>query len=191
MSPETLRRSALEDLKQGSKVNLEGGLAVGARNSGHYVQGHVDGTGSIKAFRREKDSLWVTIAASADLLRFIVEKGFIAVDGTSLTVCEVTLCVTVYSDSSIIHDRLHAQVNSDEGWFNLMLISHTQTVIIMPHVPVGGRVNLEVDVMAKYASQAVSSKRLEDCEKAIVATRFAAGAAIAALAAVLVFTRKQ
>ena len=133
LAPETMRLTNLMDLFVGSAVNLERSLAVGGRNSGHYVQGHVDGCGAIKSFKREGDSLWVTIAAEPALLDYIVTKGYIAVDGTSLTVCQV--------------DRL-------AGWFNLMLVQHTQQVIIMPQKKVGDRVNLEVDVTGKYAAAA-------------------------------------
>ena len=111
-------------------------MAGNARNSGHNVQGHVDEAGRIKRFRREGESLWVYIEASAELLKSIVPKGYIAVDGTSLTVCEV---------------------NYTEGWFNLMLIPHTQNNIIMPTKKVGDRVNLEPDVIAKYVQRVVES----------------------------------
>merc|ERR1712146_842470 len=96
--------------------------AASDRNSGHVVQGHVDETGNILEFRPEGESLWVKISLSDSLLPYVVPKGYIAVDGTSLTVCEV---------------------NHVEKWFNLMLISHTQQCIIVPKKKVGERVNLE------------------------------------------------
>merc|ERR1711865_1040677 len=126
-------------LKKGDRVNVERSMAADQRNSGHYVQGHVDGMGEIIEKRREGDSLWIHIRVAPELLDLIVHKGYIAVDGTSLTVCEV---------------------NRKEGWFNLMLIQHTQQVIIMPHKKIGDKVNLEVDVAGKYA--AAASKRLEE-----------------------------
>ncbi|KAF1779297.1 Lumazine-binding domain [Phytophthora cactorum] len=89
VAPETLRRTNLGELKAGNKVNVERSMGVDARNSGHFVQGHVDGTGAILSFTREDDSLWVKISTTPEILRDIVTKGYIAIDGTSLTVCEV------------------------------------------------------------------------------------------------------
>lgn len=134
LAPETLRRTNLGDLKEGSMVNLERAMAANGRNSGHNVQGHVDDTGNILDFRRDGESLWVKISASPEVMRYVVPKGYIAVDGTSLTVCEV---------------------NRKEGWFNLMLIAHTQTCIVLPTRSLGDRVNLEVDVLAKYLDSAM------------------------------------
>ena len=144
-APETLRLTNLGELKPGDKVNCERSLASDGRNSGHYVQGHVDGMGTLKEFRREGDSLWVTISAPKELLQGIVPKGYVAVDGTSLTVCEV---------------------NFEEGWFNLMLIAFTQKHIIMPLKSVGDHVNLEVDVIAKYVENSISGlqSRVADLE---------------------------
>jgi riboflavin synthase len=102
VAPETLRRTNIGDVKPGSKVNLERSMTAEGRNSGHYVQGHVDGTGTIKKFRREGDSLWVTIGdIPTDVMKYIVEKGYISADGTSLTICEVSIR-TAYQ-RSIIH----------------------------------------------------------------------------------------
>jgi len=170
LAPETMRLTNLMDLSAGSAVNLERSMTAEGRNSGHYVQGHVDGCGTIKTFAREGDSLWVTIAAEPAVLDFIVQKGYVAVDGTSLTVCKV--------------DRL-------EGWFNLMLVQHTQQVIIMPQKEVGDRVNLEVDVTGKYAAAATERlgrelQQLRDNQR--VANALLASA-VAALT-VWTFTRK-
>lgn len=145
MAPETLRRTNLGQLVEGSRVNLERAIAANGRNSGHNVQGHVDSTGKIKAFEREGESLWVTIEAPDDVLRYIVPKGYIAVDGTSLTVCKV---------------------HRAAGWFNLMLIAHTQTKIVLPQRKVGDLVNLEVDVLAKYSDSSVQqlTARIEHLE---------------------------
>ena len=146
LSPETLRRTNLGALKEGDAVNLERSLAADGRNSGHYVQGHVDGTGALRRTWVEGDSLWVEIEASPDLLACIVPKGYIAVDGTSLTVCDVT-----------------------EDSFTLMLIEHTQKCIVLPLRKPGDAVNLEVDVIAKYARRSAGdfealSKRVADLE---------------------------
>jgi len=162
---ETLRKTNLGDLEPGSFVNLERSMGAGDRNSGHFVQGHVDETGNILEFKREGDALWVKISLSASLLPYVVNKGYIAVDGTSLTVCEV---------------------NQTEKWFNLMLISHTQQCIIMPKKKAGDRVNLEADCLGKYAAAAVGgvAERVANLEKqafraqaiATVALALAAGA---------------
>lgn len=132
LSPETLRRTNLGDLRPGDRVNLERSLALNGRIGGHFVQGHIDGTGVIRAFRPEGDSLWVTVAAPGELLRYIVPKGYIAVDGTSLTV------VDVLKDA-----------------FTFMLVAYTQQHITLPHKPVGSRVNLEVDILGKYIERLI------------------------------------
>lgn len=139
-APETLSRTNLGSLQPGDRVNLERAARSDARSSGHYVQGHVDGTGRIAGYTPDGDSLWVKIATPKEILDYIVPKGYIALDGTSLTVCEV---------------------NREEGWFNLMLISHTQKCIVLPTRPVGGLVNLEVDVHAKYVEAATQQLRSE------------------------------
>lgn len=123
-------------------------LAADGRNSGHYVQGHVDGTGAVRRKWVEGDSLWVEIAVTEpDLLACVVPKGYVAVDGTSLTVCDVT------ADS-----------------FTLMLIEHTQKCVVLPLREAGDLVNLEVDVIAKYARRSVGdfaalNSRVEELEK--------------------------
>ena len=86
---ETLRRSSLGSLKVGSKVNLERAMLAGGRFGGHIVSGHIDGTGVIKSFKEEDNAVWVEIAADKKILRFIIEKGSIAIDGISLTVAYV------------------------------------------------------------------------------------------------------
>lgn len=132
LSPETLRRTNLGDLRPGDEVNLERSLAFNGRIGGHFVQGHVDGTGVIRAFRPEGDSLWVTVAAPRELLRYIVPKGYVAVDGASLTAVDVL-----------------------EDAFTFMLVAYTQQHITLPRKPVGSRVNLEVDMLGKYIERFV------------------------------------
>ena len=127
VSPETLRRTNLGPLQIGDPVNLERSLAFGGRLGGHYVQGHVDGTGEIVSVVPEGDSLRVTVRPPERLMPYIVEKGYIAVDGTSLTVAE-------RNDSS----------------FTIALIAYTQGAVIMGRQQAGAMVNLEVDIMAKY-----------------------------------------
>lgn len=163
---ETLRRTDLGDLVPGSLVNLERSMAASDRNSGHVVQGHVDEAGKILEFRPEGDCLWVKISLTRELLPYVVPKGYIAIDGTSLTVCEV---------------------NHKEQWFNLMLIAHTQKNIILPKKKVGERVNLEADAMGKYALSAVRGvdAQLKVTEAKLATTQLVAGLALC-LAAVAV-----
>lgn len=130
LSPETLRRTNLGDVQSGDSVNLERSLAADGRIGGHFVQGHIDGTGVIRSFHPEGDSLWVTVEAAPELLRYIVPKGYIAVDGTSLTVVEVLPDACTF-----------------------MLVAYTQQHITLPRKPIGSRVNLEVDVLAKYVEK--------------------------------------
>jgi riboflavin synthase len=127
VSPETLRRTSLGDLRAGSPVNLERSLRFGGRMGGHYVQGHVDGAGTITDVIPDGESLRVTIAPPPNLLPYIVEKGYIAVDGVSLTVAERH------------PDR-----------FVIALVAYTQGAVIMGRQAAGARVNLEVDILAKY-----------------------------------------
>ena len=108
VSPETLRCTNLGELKEGSKVNLERSLRADSRNSAHYVQGHVDCVGRIKKFEPEGDSLWVTIETPKSIINYIVRKGYISVDGTSLTVCNV---------------------DEKKLCFDLMLVAHTQQCV--------------------------------------------------------------
>ncbi|CAM9804437.1 unnamed protein product [Chrysoparadoxa australica] len=147
LAPETLRLSNLADLKSGDKVNLERALGTGTneRNSGHYVQGHVDNMGTILSLTPEGDSLWIKVQVPKDLIRYIVPKGFVAIDGTSLTVCEV---------------------NAQESWFTFMLVAYTQQHVIIPSKTHGSKVNIEVDVMAKYAERSLGAvlDRLETLE---------------------------
>ncbi len=127
ISPETERRTNLGRLQIGDPVNLERSLALGGRLGGHYVQGHVDGTGELVSRVPEGDSLRVTIRPPEQLMPYIVEKGYIAVDGTSLTVAERTA-----------------------ETFTIALIAYTQGAVIMGRQQAGSVVNLEVDIMAKY-----------------------------------------
>ena len=132
LAPETVRRTNLGELQPGEGVNLERALPADGRVGGHFVQGHVDGVGVIRALRPEDDSLWVTVETPAELLRYIVPKGFVAVDGVSLTVVEV------FPDA-----------------FNFMLIAYSQEHIVLPRKTTGARVNLEVDMLGKYVERFV------------------------------------
>jgi riboflavin synthase len=137
LAPETLRRSNLGLLKPGSRVNIERALKADGRNSGHFVQGHVDCTGEIVEKWREGESLWVKVKVPQDIIPYIVPKGFVCVDGTSLTICDV--------DS-----------RPETSWFTFMLVAHTQQSVIIPSKAVGELVNIEVDVLAKMVERSLS-----------------------------------
>lgn len=132
--PETLRRTNLGDLRRGSPVNLERAVAYGGRVGGHYVQGHIDGTGIVRTLTGEGPAIIVRVAAGPELMRYIVAKGFIAVDGASLTVVDV-----------------------GAADFSVSLVYHTQQHITLPRRRPGERVNLEVDIIAKYVERALQS----------------------------------
>ncbi|KAI5567846.1 hypothetical protein POPTR_013G131800v4 [Populus trichocarpa] len=137
LSPETLRKTSLIELKTGSLVNLERAVQPISRMGGHFVQGHVDGTGVIVEKVPEGDSLWIKVKTEKGLLKYIVPKGFIAVDGASLTVVDVF---------------------EEEGCFNFMLVSYTQQKVVVPLKEVGQKVNLEVDILGKYVERLLSSR---------------------------------
>ena len=147
LAPETLRRTYLGELEKGDSVNLERASEIGGRNSGHFVQGHVDGVGKIIDRWEDEDSLFLKVFVDKDLLRYIVPKGFVAIDGTSLTVCEVN-------------------TNPGESWFTFMLVEYTQKKIIIPKKSIGGSVNIEVDVLGKYSESILTAilPRIEHLE---------------------------
>ncbi|KAF8819318.1 putative Riboflavin synthase [Cardiosporidium cionae] len=152
LAPETLRKTNLGSLKENSRVNLERSMLPGTRVSGHFVQGHVDNVGTILEMSKDGDSVWVKIKVPKEILHFIVEKGYIAVDGTSLTVCDV---------------------NSNESWFTLMLIPHTQEKVILTEKKNGDLVNIEVDMFGKYAFRFLEGieGRLQTLERAMLSNR--------------------
>lgn len=130
--PETLRRTNLGDLRPGDPVNLERALLPTTRMGGHFVQGHVEGTGTLIERTQEGEAWLLRIAVPPHLARYIVEKGFIAVDGISLTVVE-----------------------RDERSFLVTVIPFTQEHTNLRARRVGDRVNLETDILAKYVEQLV------------------------------------
>ena len=127
LSPETLRRTNLGGLRVGDGVNLERPLAVGDRLGGHIVQGHVDATALLHFSRPEEDSVLLGFGAPKRLMRYIVEKGSVAVDGASLTV-----------------------VNRGASSFTIAVIPYTLVHTVLEQRRPGDRVNLEVDIVAKY-----------------------------------------
>lgn len=127
---ETLNRSTLGELRAGSAVNLERAMPANGRFGGHIVAGHVDGTGRIRELKRDDNAVWYTIQAPPQVLRYVVEKGSIAIDGISLTV---------------------ARVGGD--WFSVSVIPHTAAVTALSGRRGGDRVNLECDVIGKYVEK--------------------------------------
>lgn len=131
---ETVRRSSLGDLKVGSRVNLERAMLAGGRFGGHIVSGHIDGTGRIREFQKEDNAVWVTIETETKILRYIVEKGSIAIDGISLTVADLS-----------------------RDAFKVSVIPHTKEETTLLSKKVGERVNLENDVIGKYVERLLSN----------------------------------
>lgn len=135
IAPETLRRSNLGDLRQGSKVNLERAVTSEVRLGGHVVQGHVDTIATITRKAADGNSIAFTFQLrEKDNINYIVEKGFIAVDGTSLTVTDV---------------------NYATGEFSIMLVSYSQGKVILPAKDVGDTVNIEVDFTGKLVEKQI------------------------------------
>jgi riboflavin synthase len=132
---ETLRRSSLGGLEPGGRVNLELALRASDRLGGHIVQGHVDGLGVVGGVREDGFARIVTVDAGPEVLRYVVEKGSIAVDGVSLTVARV----------------------DDEG-FDVSLIPETLERTTLGRAEIGRPVNLEVDVFAKYAEKMIGAR---------------------------------
>ena len=127
---ETLNRSSLGALVPGSRVNLERAMAASGRFGGHIVSGHIDDIGTIAERRRDDNAVWYTVKTSPNLLRYIVEKGSITIDGISLTV---------------------AAVEADR--FSVSLIPHTAAVTILGSKGPGDIVNLETDIIGKYVEK--------------------------------------
>jgi riboflavin synthase len=131
LAPETLERSTMGDLNEGDRVNLERPLSLQTRLSGHIVQGHVDGTGTIEALRELGDRNWeLIVQVPADLDRFLVYKGSITIDGISLTIASVK-----------------------DGLVKVAIIPHTYEVTNLAGRKAGDRVNIECDVIAKHVAR--------------------------------------
>lgn len=136
---ETLRRSSLGGLDIGSKVNLERALTFQSRLGGHIVSGHIDGTGEIVSFAREDNAVWITISAQKDILKYVILKGSIAIDGVSLTVAYV-----------------------DDNEFKVSIIPHTAEETILLNKSIGNKVNLECDLVGKYVEKLLSFNNKEN-----------------------------
>jgi len=133
--PETRRRTNLGDLQPGEAVNLERALRPDDRMGGHFVQGHVEGTGLVESVTQDGPALMIRFSAPPELLRYIVAKGFIAIDGTSLTV-----------------------VDRDARGFSVTIIPLTQEWTTLGRKRAGERVNLETDILAKYVEQLLAGR---------------------------------
>lgn len=133
--PETLERTNLGSLSAGDRVNLERPLELGERLGGHLVQGHVDNTGRVESVTRDGEATLIKFEAPPEVIRFIVQKGFIAVDGVSLTV-----------------------VSKDSTSFRVSVVDYTRKHTTLGSKQVGDLVNLEVDIVAKYVEQLSQSR---------------------------------
>jgi riboflavin synthase len=132
--PETMLRSTFGKLKPGNTVNLERALRLSDRLGGHIVSGHIDGTGDLARIRKDENAVWLTIAAEEPILRYIVEKGSVAIDGISLTIVKV-----------------------DRQAFVVSVIPHTQAETTVLTKKTGDTVNIECDIIGKYVEKLGSS----------------------------------
>ncbi|MDD6279969.1 MAG: riboflavin synthase [Oscillospiraceae bacterium] len=148
---ETLKRSSLGSLSSGSRVNLERAMAADGRFGGHIVSGHIDGTGTITDIKRDGIAIWYTVAATPEIMRYIVEKGSIAIDGISLTVAGRT-------DSS----------------FSVSVIPHTAEQTILSQKKNGDIVNLENDIIGKYVERLIGTKDASDGAESKITAQFLA-----------------
>jgi len=135
---ETLNRSSLGALKPGSRVNLERAMAADGRFGGHIVAGHIDGTGTVQSISKDETAVWYTIQADSSILRYIVEKGSITIDGISLTVAKAT-----------------------DKDFSVSIIPHTQANTVLSDRRIGDIVNLETDIIGKYVEKLLQPKEPE------------------------------
>lgn len=139
---ETINRTSLASMSSGSKINLERALNLQTRLGGHMVSGHIDGTGIISNFRKDDNAVWVTIDTTPEVLRYVIEKGSIAIDGISLTVAAV-------SDND----------------FQVSIIPHTaEETTLLTHA-IGDKVNLEVDLIGKYVEKLLGLSSDKDVKK--------------------------
>ncbi len=127
---ETMRRSSLGSLKPGDCVNMERAMLCGGRFGGHIVSGHIDGTGKIVSMKREENAVWVTVAAGSSIMKYIVEKGSVALDGISLTVASVT-----------------------DNDFKVSIIPHTASETTLLSKQPGNLINIECDMIGKYVEK--------------------------------------
>jgi riboflavin synthase len=141
---ETMRRSNFRYLTPGDEVNLERALSLGERLGGHMVSGHIDGVGTIESYEKEDNAIWAEIAAPPELLKYIVQKGSIAIDGVSLTVAYV-----------------------DDSVFKVSIIPHTKDVTTLLRKKKGSQVNLEYDMIGKYIEKFIGGRTEKPTKKNI------------------------
>lgn len=133
---ETLRRSSLGQLRAGSPVNLERAMALGDRFGGHIVSGHIDGCGTVERIEADDNAVWYTVGAAPELMRYIVEKGSVTLDGISLTVAAV-----------------------ERTRFKVSVIPHTRAVTNLGAKTPGSPINIEADIIGKYVEKLLSPTR--------------------------------
>lgn len=136
---ETLNRTILAKLGRGSEVNLERAMQLNSRFGGHIVSGHVDGMGTIVNIQKDDNAVWFTIQAEPGIMRYVIEKGSITIDGISLTVAKVT-----------------------EDTFSVSIIPHTLKMTILKNCRVGDLVNLENDIVGKYVEKLLMPPKKEE-----------------------------
>lgn len=138
LAPETRSRTNLEQLKAGAMVNLERALLPTSRMGGHFVQGHVEGTATLILIKKDKNVLWLTFKAEQSLMRYIVDKGFVCLDGTSLTIAEVK-----------------------QETFSITLVPFTQEHTILAQSHPEDKINVEVDILGKYVEKFVNTQKVQ------------------------------
>lgn len=131
--PETKRCSNLSDVKPGDKVNLERAMAANGRFGGHIVSGHIDGEGSILEIKEEGNAFWYAVSAKEEILKYVIRKGSVTIDGISLTVAKV----------------------EDDGFY-VSIIPHTRKETSLSCKKIGDRVNIECDMIGKYIEHFIS-----------------------------------
>ncbi len=137
--PETIHRTAFADLKNGSRVNLERALTLSSRLGGHIVSGHIDGVGSIVELKEDDNAVIIKIKADRSIIKYIIAKGSVTIDGISLTVVEAA-----------------------DDWFSVSVIPHTREVTSLGSKKSGSKVNLENDLIGKYVERFLSFGEKED-----------------------------
>ncbi len=146
---ETLKRSNLGELRQGSMVNLERAMIANGRFGGHIVSGHIDGTGVITKIEQDDIAVWYTIRADRKIMKYIIEKGSVAIDGISLTIAKVT-----------------------DNDFSVSLIPHTAKETVLGYKKTGDTVNLENDVVGKYIEHFLSFKEEPETKSSGITKEF-------------------
>lgn len=141
---ETMRRSSFRHLTPGDEVNLERALSLGDRLGGHMVSGHIDGVGKVSRYDQEDNAVWITVSAPPEILRYIVQKGSIAIDGVSLTVAYV-----------------------DDSVFKVSIIPHTKEETTLLNKKPGSEVNLECDMIGKYIEKFIDERAKKNGKKDI------------------------